>query len=348
MRGLRVFVFVLAAAVLRGPAWADSVTPAATVVATAAPAAKVATLLDDWVDTARGRTLPVKVYYPASGDGPFPVVVVSHGLGGTREGIAYLGEYFAAHGYISLHVQHPGSDDSAWRGKMRPMASMRKAATDLDNILDRPKDVTFVLDEAERRAKAGDALWAKADFTRVAVAGHSFGAFTALAAAGRELKGPMGNMSVNLGDPRIKACIALSAPASAREAKNGSYDTIKVPCLHMTGTEDNSPIGETSAKDRRIPFDSINGADQYLLTFKGGDHMIFNGPRKRTGLAALRGSSISVETEARYEKLIEECTTEFLDASLRGDKPALFFLQDGGFARELGIDGVWEVKKLGK
>lgn len=348
MRGWRVFLLVLAAALLRTAAPADSVAATPTPAATVAPAAKVATLLDEWVDSTRGgRKIPVKVYYPATGAGPFPVVVVSHGLGGTREGIGYLGEYLAAHGYISLHLQHPGSDDTAWRGKLRPMKAMREAASDPDNIINRPKDVTFVLDEASRRAKAGDALWAKADFSRVAVAGHSFGAYTALAAAGRELKGPRGG-GLNLSDPRIKACIALSSPASGREARNGSYDHFAVPCLHMTGTEDNSPIGDTTAEERRIPFDNINGADQYLLTLNGGDHMIFGGTRKRTGLAAFRGSNIPVETEKRFHQLIQDAALRFLDASLRGDGAAKAYLQNGEFSRKLGTDGKWEVKKVGK
>lgn len=36
-----------------------------------------------WEDTKRQREVPVKIYYPASGPGPFPVVLVSHGLGGS-------------------------------------------------------------------------------------------------------------------------------------------------------------------------------------------------------------------------------------------------------------------------
>ena len=51
----------------------------------------------------------------------------------------------------------------------------------------------------------------------------------------------------------------------------------------MTGTKDSSPIGETTPEERRVPFDHTNGADQFLITFKDGDHMIFSGRGRMRG-----------------------------------------------------------------
>ena len=62
-----------------------------------------------------------------------------------------------------------------------------------------------------------------------------------------------------------------------KEQLDKAFAGIRIPCLHMTGTLDDSPIGETKAAERRLPFDHIRGADQYLITFIGGDHMIFSG-----------------------------------------------------------------------
>ena len=70
----------------------------------------VATVSYDWTDSARNRKVPVKIYYPEKGQGPFPVIVFSHGLGGSREGYEYLGRRWASHGYVSVHVQHLGSE----------------------------------------------------------------------------------------------------------------------------------------------------------------------------------------------------------------------------------------------
>ena len=48
---------------------------------------------------------------------PVPVILFSHGLGGNREGSKFLGEHWAARGYVAVFLQHPGSDDSVWKGK---------------------------------------------------------------------------------------------------------------------------------------------------------------------------------------------------------------------------------------
>jgi len=95
-------------------------------------------------------------------------------------------------------------------------------------------------------------------------------------------------------DPRFKAAMAMSAAVDLRGDPDKSYGTIRIPILHMTGTRDDSPIGETRAGQRRIPFDHIHGADQYLVTLEGGDHMIFAGqPSEAAWTRRTRSSTIS-------------------------------------------------------
>ncbi len=55
-----------------------------------------------------------------------PLVVFSHGIGGSRRGYSYLGRYWAGQGYASLHLQHVGSDRSAL-GR-QPVRAHRPAA----------------------------------------------------------------------------------------------------------------------------------------------------------------------------------------------------------------------------
>src|SRR5581483_9906365 len=89
----------------------------------------VATVKYDWLDQKRDRKVPVKIYYPQTGSGPFPVIIFSHGLGGSRDGYEYLGRYWASHGYVSVHLQHLGSDSSILTNVPRAerMAAMRKS-----------------------------------------------------------------------------------------------------------------------------------------------------------------------------------------------------------------------------
>jgi len=101
-----------------------------------------------WHDPKRDRDVPVRIYSPTNRTGPFPVIIFSHGLGGTRDGYQYLGEYWAARGYVSVHVQHRGSDDAVWRdaGLFQGKSAMRKAVANPNNAINRVMDVSFVID----------------------------------------------------------------------------------------------------------------------------------------------------------------------------------------------------------
>ena len=122
------------------------------VYAPLAPSLEVEVIKLEWQDKSRDRVVPVKLYFPKTGSGPFPVIVFSHGLGGSRDNNPYLGNHWAGCGYVSVHMQHIGSDDSVWKGK--PLTDRTKAlqgsAANLANILNRPLDGKFVIDELEK------------------------------------------------------------------------------------------------------------------------------------------------------------------------------------------------------
>ena len=283
----------------------------------------------DWVDKTRDREVPVKIYFPKTGRGPFPIIIFSHGLGGSRDGYEYLGRHWAGHGYVSVHLQHKGSDTAVWKGQARPLEAMRNSLTDPRNAINRPLDVRFAIDEMEKISREQGPLGGRLDLSHIGMAGHSFGAWTTLAVIGEAFIGPGGRES-SLPDPRVKAAIAMSAPAPRDRATfDKAFATVKVPCLHMTGTLDDSPIGDTKAKDRRVPFDHIRGADQYLVTFAGGDHMIFSG----------RGRLAGGSKDAAFQALILTATTAFWDAYLKGDRRAKAFLTGEGLVKTLGDEG---------
>src|SRR4051795_3366238 len=79
---------------------------------------EVATLRIVWHDKKRDRDVPVKIYYPKDATGPVPLIIFSHGLGGSRDGYSYLGNEWASHGYVSAHIQHLGSDTTALKNAM--------------------------------------------------------------------------------------------------------------------------------------------------------------------------------------------------------------------------------------
>lgn len=283
----------------------------------------------EWQDAKRARKVPVKIYFP-QGKGPFPVIMFSHGLGGSKENYEYLGDWWAEHGYVSVHLQHIGTDDSVWKGKGAGAIEAMRGAVSLKAALDRPRDVSFAIDQLQTLNKnAAWPLHGKLDLTRIGMAGHSFGSNTTLLVSGLAWPG------MSLSDTRVKCAIAMSAPPPA--GKNYAiYDGIKIPMLHMTGTNDVSPFDPQNSKavDRRIPYDHIDGADGYLVTFAGGDHMLFSGRRAQERDEA---------GDARNHALILQASTPFWDAYLKGDTNALAWLRTD-FAKELGTSGVFEQK----
>jgi predicted dienelactone hydrolase len=128
------------------------------------------------VTAAPGRELPATVWYPAEQPGAgappvlgrkLPVVVISHGLGGRKEHASFLAERVAAAGYLVAAADHVGDG--------------------IEIALQRPVDVTKLLDRLA--ARVGEPAWLAdlADLDRVAVYGHSFGGYTALALAGAKI-----------------------------------------------------------------------------------------------------------------------------------------------------------------
>lgn len=288
----------------------------------------------DWHDADRDRDVPVKIYFPVRDDnqaaGPVPVIIVSHGLGGTREGYEYLARQWAANGYICVHLQHPGSDDSAWRGQRFPMQSMRKAAN-YQNSVDRVRDVHFAIDQLETLNREDKNLKGRLDLEHIGMAGHSFGAQTTLLAGGQRMGiTPPGE---ELHDMRIKAALAMSAPIpAARGRLDEIYGDITIPVFIMTGTKDYSPINETTPAERRIPYDHIRSTPRYLLILAGGDHMVFSGRLdERPGDAAM-------------QEQIRAASTAFWDECLKNDPEARSWLNNGGYEKQLGEEGTFERK----
>lgn len=270
----------------------------------------------DWNDKARNRTIPVKLYLPTEIKSPLPVVIFSHGLGGSREAASYLGESWARSGYIGVFIQHPGSDESFWKDALKSgnvnqaqvFGKFKEVLANPIHAVNRANDVHFVLDYLAKLNASDPDLKGKLNLKEVAIAGHSYGSWTALTASGQ--RGANGRSS---GDARIKAAVYLSpTPPRARQDAAQVFGAIAVPGLHVTGTRDFSPVNNTSASERRIAFDNISKADQYLLILEGADHAAFGGHTKYR----------QNPNNEKYHEVTARVSTSFLDAYLKHDAKA--------------------------
>ena len=244
-----------------------------------------------WRDERRSRDVPVHIYLAAGTGTRRPVVIFSHGIGEDRDSYAYVGRTLAANGFIAVHVTHAGTDKAVLKSGY---LKLYRATKNRENWRNRPLDVSFVIDQLSSRPDV--------DMSRIAVAGHSAGAFTAFAVAG--VRGPDGGMR----DERVRVIVAMSMP----KIEGLSYDDVRIPVLNITGTCDSSIIYRTRQRDRRVPFDQTHATHQYLVTIDRVNHNTF-----------------SNATDPHHD-LIMRLTIAFLRAWLLDDVGARAWFDDPG------------------
>jgi predicted dienelactone hydrolase len=286
----------------------------------------VETLYSDWKDEIRDRVVPAKMYFPVGAKRKCPVVFFSHGLGGTMEGGEMWGRHWAGNGYVSVHPQHVGSDDKILRGTPEQLNNVA-SHLNKENWIARIMDISFILDQLTRQ----NILPVPIDMARVGMSGHSFGSATTLGICGQKISyGESGEM-ISFADKRIKAGIAFSPSVTVRDEPKAAFGSIKVPFLNITGRKDDSPVTTTKAADRRIPFDNMKGKGKYLVVFEHADHWVFTGTKRFRAAGA---------HDAVIHGHIQEITTAFWDAHLRGDSDAERWLSAGSAASAMGTDGI--------
>lgn len=283
-------------------------------------------------DEKRSREIPIRVYLPKD-KAPAPVVLFSHGLGGNREGSAYLGVHWAARGYVAVFLQHPGSDDSVWKDVplAQRMAAMQKAAG-VQNFLLRVKDVPVALDQLEAwNASTDHPLSGRLDLKRIGMSGHSFGAVTTQAVSGQSVLRGTG-----FTDSRIKAAVIMSpsAPRSGGDPK-AAFSAVKIPWLLMTGTNDTAPIGDIDMKARLAVFPALSEGNKYELVLHKAEHSAFTD-------RALPGDK--EKRNPNHHRSILALTTAFWDAYLRDDKEANAWLNGEGPRKILEKEDQWQKK----
>ena len=268
----------------------------------------------DWFDATRQRHVPVHIYAPDPAAANMPVIIFSHGLGNSRDGYRYLGTHWASHGYASVHPGHAGLNaDAARRGWWH----LFRKGFDRQNWIDVPQDLHFVVDQLQIDGALPAPLRGRIDRSAIGVAGHSLGAYGALAMGGLRTLFPDGQVR-NFRDPRVRAAVPISM---SENFQGSSYSEIAIPMLHITGTRDWDVLYGTWSRKRRVPFNSIHRDDQYLVVVRGATHSTF--------------SDEESPATKRSHDAVRISTLLFWDAYLRRDATALAELRDGRMAQAL-------------
>ena len=285
----------------------------------------------DLSDPAReGRRVPIKVFVP-QWTGPFPVVVLSHGAGGNWDANYAQARHLASHGYVVLAVEHVASNSERLRQGMRFAGNLKVMTREASEMLGRPRDVAFALDQAQKWNQSHAELKGVFDLTRVAALGHSFGAYTVLAVCGARPAldwleprvEPGKGLGPDLSDARVKACVALSPQGPGEPFfLEDSFATINRPVLGISGSRDEQQ-GTTPANRRRFFELEPVGAKVFVWLITA-DHQAFS---DATGS---RRTNPPSRTRADVQPIVRAATLLFLQAHLRGDADADARLSERG------------------
>jgi predicted dienelactone hydrolase len=291
-----------------------------------------------WVDEARQRAVPARIFVPkgitpglqptaapASPDaratlGSTPLIVFSHGLGGSRLSYMQLGRHWASQGFMSIHLQHAGSDRAIWTTSGLAVLGSLKSAASTDNAIARARDVSFAIDQVQKEASLSKSI----DLDRIAVAGHSFGANTALLAAGAQFR--LDGKLISFGDPRIKAAIVLSPPSLPGDQDPiYVYNPIRIPTFHLTGTRDDTPIPGLSkmANQRSQAFDSMVATPRYLAVYEGGRHSMFHDRTVDSTSVSIKNTTKALSTLFLRSTLMQDQSAELDLAKALGTQSSI-------------------------
>ncbi|TLP77345.1 alpha/beta hydrolase family protein [Maribacter sp. ACAM166] len=222
----------------------------------------------------------------------FPLVVVSHGYVGSRFLMTYLTENLASKGYIVAAIDHTDS-------------TFKDANAFQSTLLNRPKDIRFVINEMEKIGAKGSKsmLEGLVDANNTALIGYSMGGYGVLNVGGAGysdalagfftgMTGGSTSIAVNtanneeyqqMSDDRIKAIVAFAPWGMER----GVWDAeglkgLKTPTFFVAGSQDDISGYEKGIK---AIYEGAINADRFLLTYKNARHNVAPNPPPAEALA---------------------------------------------------------------
>ncbi len=228
---------------------------------------------------------------------PLPIILFSHGSGGTPLQSTYYTAHLASHGFVVVAPPHPGNT----LNDCFPCVDMKALA---DSMLNRPDDMTFVLNSMLKLNDDPSSLFYQAlDGKRVGMSGHSFGGLTTLQLAGGDTS-------------PFAAALAMAPPAGAMMGNRRSSD---IPIMIMGGGRDTTfPL-----KQQQAYFNSLDGSEpRFLVAFPRGGHTAYTDicvPLLDTcGPAAI--------DEEKAHELIDFYATAFFKTYVTGDESYAAYL----------------------
>jgi predicted dienelactone hydrolase len=292
-------------------------------------------------------------------EGPYPLVVLSHGFAITASSYGWLAEHLASHGMVVVAPQHHESLDPGllWRSTSA-----------------RPSDIRNVLSFVDEVVLPGGEFEGLIDSDAIAVAGHSYGGYTTLASAGARVDSgafsTLCDSAYTSGDPLVFLCDALlphlgdlAQSAGLDSVPDGLWpswaggrvnaavtmagdaalfgaaglDEVEVPVMAIGGTAD---IDSPFKWGTQLTYDHVSSPRKVEVAVEGAAHMIFAGgctsTRRILELVSLGFCSDPAWDRAQAHSLVKHYVAAFLLSELKGDQVAAATLARAGQFSRVG------------
>lgn len=243
-----------------------------------------------------GYTSEVSFTDAPAAQGPFPLVVYSHGSGGFRWVATFFTEFLASKGFVVAAPDHTGNTaiDGFTGGSV-------DSPTNANN---RPGDVTDTIDAVlAANDDDSDLLAGRIDASSIGLTGHSFGGFTALAS----VSGHTNAVGTTLPDPRITALVVM-APYTLL-LSDDELAAVDVPTMMISATDDLTTPIETNTERA---WELISGRPLVRIDVTAAAHNSFTDLcQLREAVAELPDVSEAI-TDALTTQSGQACSSEVL------------------------------------
>ena len=242
---------------------------------------------------------------------PLPIIMFSHGSGGLTWQSTFYTTHLASYGFVVVAPPHPGNTAA----DCLPCVD---AGGLVDSYLNRPVDITFVLDSMLKLNDDPASLFYQAlDGGRVGISGHSFGGLDVV------------RLAAQGSDTPFKAALAM-APAGEGTipAVDGPVD---IPLMIMGGERDTAcPL-----QIQRDYFETLKGGQpRYLVVFPRGGHLAY----ADECVPILGGCGPDDISQEKAHQLVNLYATAFFKTYVAGDTSYVAFLDPQASAGEPDVE----------
>ena len=263
--------------------------------------------------SAPGRPVPleVRVSAPTTGSN-LPVIVFSHGNGWNLDGYAPLTAFWASRGFVVVQPTHLDSRRNGFRFDHPVFPSI---------WIERIADLTRSIDQLDALEAAMPGLSGRIDHSRIAAAGHSWGAQTAQSLLGARISDDAGRVGEDMSDGRVTAGILFAATGLGGDDLHPfaqanfpfmrpSFDELSTPTLVVAGDHDQSSMSSRGPDWFTDAYTHSPGATD-LITLRGAEH----------SLGGIVGYEVAETTDESPERVavIQRMSTAYLRAALHVD-----------------------------